>query len=139
MAKKEVSHSGIVQEITSDGKVKVSIISKANCLSCQLNKSCSASDLKEKIIDIDYYGGILKVGEIVDVSLKETAGFKALFLGYILPFLILFFTMITLTNLSSNELLVGMLSLSTLIPYYFALYLLKNIIKKEFSFFVHKQ
>ena len=139
MAKQEVSHSGVVQEIGADGKIKVSIISKAQCISCQLNKSCSVADVKEKIIEIDNYGGVLKIGEMVDVALKESTGFKALFLGYVLPFLILFITLIVASGYSENELFVGLLALSTLVPYYFALYLLQNVIKKEFSFFVHKQ
>ena len=139
MAKQEVSHSGVVQEITADGIVKVSIVSKAQCISCQLNKSCSISDVKEKVIEIDNYGGVLKIGEMVDVALKESTGFKALFLGYIFPFLFVFITLIVLTNYFDNELMVGLIALSTLIPYYFTIYLLQNVIKKEFSFFVHKQ
>ena len=138
MVKQEVSHSGIVQEVTEDGKVKVSIISKANCISCQLNKSCSASDIKEKIIEVDHFGGVLKIGEMVNVSLKESAGFKALFIGYILPFLILFTTLIVMTETTDNQLIAGLVALSTLVPYYFALYLLQNVIKKEFSFFINK-
>ena len=138
MANQEVSHSGVVQEVTSDGKVKVSIVSKAQCVSCQLNKSCSVADVKEKIIEIDNYGGVLKIGEMVDVALKESTGFKALFLGYVLPFLVLFITLIIASSYLDNELLVGLLALSTLVPYYFTLYLLQNVIKKEFSFFVHK-
>ena len=139
MSKQEVSHSGIVQEVSADGKIKVSIISKAQCVSCQLNSSCSASDVKEKIIEIDNYGGVLKIGEMVDVALKESSGFKALFLGYMFPFLILFTTLIISSHYIKNELYVGLISLSTLIPYYFSIYLLQNFIKKEFSFFVHKQ
>jgi sigma-E factor negative regulatory protein RseC len=139
MLSEEVSRSGIVQEIGANGKIKVSIISKAQCVSCQLNNSCSSSDVKEKVIEIDNFGGVLKIGEMVDVSLKESAGFKALFLGYILPFLILFITLIIASEYSNDELFVGLLSLSTLIPYYLTIYLLQNVIKKEFSFFVHKQ
>ncbi len=135
----DVSRSGVVQEIGANGKVKVSIISKAQCVSCQLNNSCSSADVKEKVIEIDNFGGVLKIGEMVDVSLKESAGFKALFLGYVLPFLILFITLIIGTKFSSNELYVGLIALSTLVPYYFAIYLMQNVIKKEFSFFVHKQ
>jgi sigma-E factor negative regulatory protein RseC len=138
VSKQEVSHSGIVQEISADGKIKVSIISKANCISCQLNKSCSASDTKEKIIEVDNYFGVLNIGETVDVSLKESAGFKALFIGYVLPFIILFITLIIMTKISDNELIAGVVSLLTLVPYYFALYLLQNVIKKEFSFFINK-
>jgi len=139
MLSEEVSRSGIVQEIGADGKIKISIISKAQCVSCQLNNSCSSSDVKEKVIEVDNFGGVLKIGEMVDVALKESAGFKALFLGYILPFLILFITLIIGTEFSSNELYVGLIALSTLVPYYFAIYLMQNVIKKEFSFFVHKQ
>ncbi len=134
----EVSHSGIVKEITPEGKIKISIVSKANCISCQLNGVCSASDVKEKIVEVDHYGGVLKIGETVNVALAENTGFKAMFLGYLLPFLILFTTLIVLTELKFDELTAGLLSLATLVPYYFTLYIFKNKIKKNFSFFVRK-
>ncbi len=139
MLSEEVSRSGIVKEVGANGKVKVSVISKAQCVSCQLNNSCSSADVKEKVIEIDNFGGVLKIGEMVDVSLKESAGFKALFLGYVLPFLILFITIIIGTKFSNNELYVGLIALFTLVPYYLTIYLLQNVIKKEFSFLVHKQ
>ena len=136
MSKNEVSHSGIIQEIVGN-TAKISIMSKAGCLSCAMNKSCSASDVKEKIIEVNNFAGNFRIGESVDVGLAESAGLKALFLGYLLPFLVLFITLIIASNFYS-ELTAGLIALFSLVPYYFSLYILQNRIKKEFSFLVHK-
>ena len=134
----EVKHDGIVQSIEGD-VVKVSIMSKASCISCQMNKSCSTSDLAEKIIEINRYDVNFNVGESVTVALAETSGLKALFIGYMLPFFILLATLIITMHYTQSELISGLASLAILVPYYFSLFVLNDFIKRQFSFFVHKQ
>jgi len=134
----QIEHSGIIKEIV-DNELKVSIINKSSCASCNLKGSCSVSDIQEKIIDVfvsnpkDY-----NVGESVDVFYKQSLGFRALFIGYLLPFLILLITMIVMLELTNKELLSGLVSLFSLIPYYLIVYLTRNRIKKTFSFSVKK-
>jgi sigma-E factor negative regulatory protein RseC len=135
--KTQITHTGKVIRILNN-KIEVGIISKANCISCQLNKSCSASDMKEKIVEIEHFEKVVKVGETVEIVLAQNAGFKALFLGYLFPFIVMFITLLTLSLLDVNELITGLISLFALIPYYLGLYLFRNKIKKEFSFFLHK-
>jgi len=134
----QVEHSGIIKDIRGN-EIQVSIINKSSCASCNLKGSCSVSDIQEKIIDVfvsnpdDY-----SLGEGVDVYYKQSLGFRALFLGYLLPFIIMLFSMIIMVSLSDNELLAGLVSLSSLIPYYLLVYLTRNKIKKTFSFSVKK-
>lgn len=134
----DVKHDGIVQSIDGD-KVFVSIIAKAACLSCQINASCSTSDMSEKIIEINRLGVDFKIGESVTVALKETSGLKALMIGYMIPFTILLITLLTIMEYTGDELMAGLVSLVILVPYYFLLFILRDKIKKQFSFFVHKR
>lgn len=135
---KQIEHEGIVKEITGND-LKVSIIAKSACLSCQLNTSCSVSDVEEKIIDVsvnnpDFY----QVGESIDVFFKQTLGYRALFLGYLLPFIIVLFVLIGTMFLTENEGISGLTALAVLFPYYLILYLKKDKIRKTFSFSIKK-
>lgn len=138
MAADEVSHDGIVKRIEGD-KVFVSIIAKAACLSCQMNNSCSTSELSEKLIEINRYDVNFTVGENVSVALKETSGIKALMIGYMIPFILMIATLIIVAEFTENEIIIGLSSLGILAPYYFSLFVLQDFLKKQFSFFVHKQ
>lgn len=134
----DVKHDGIVKSIEGD-KVFVSIISKAACLSCQVNSSCSTSDLSEKIIEVNRYDVNFSIGESVSVALKETSGLKALMIGYMIPFMVLIATLIVVLQYTGNELMAGLASLAILVPYYFVLFVLRDFLKKQFAFFVHKR
>ncbi len=134
----DVKHDGIVKSIEGD-KVFVSIISKAACLSCQVNSSCSTSDLSEKIIEVNRYDVNFSIGESVSVALKETSGLKALMIGYMIPFMVLIATLIIVLQYTGNELMAGLASLAILVPYYFVLFVLRDFLKKQFAFFVHKR
>jgi len=138
VAADEVSHDGIVKRIEGD-KVFVSIIAKAACLSCQMNNSCSTSELSEKLIEINRYDVNFTVGENVSVALKETSGVKALMIGYMIPFVLMIITLITVSEFTESEIIIGLSSLGILAPYYFSLFVLQDFLKKQFSFFVHKQ
>jgi len=131
---KVIEHKGVVGEISNDS-VTVRFISKTQCVSCQLNQSCAAADIKEKEVEIPLQNlsHTVNIGEEVDIQLAESVGAKALFLGYLLPFILVFVTLILVYVASHSEGYAGLLALSVLIPYYFILYLLKNKFKKSFS------
>lgn len=135
---KQIIHPGIIKSI-SGNELQVSIIAQAACASCTLKGACSVSEVEEKIIDIyvenpdDY-----KNGESIEVYFKQSLGFRALFLGYVLPFLILIVSLITLMSVTKKELLSGIISLLMLIPYYLILYYSRDKIKKTFVFSIKK-
>ena len=129
----EIQHEGIVQEITND-TIKVSIVSKASCISCQLKGVCSASDIEEKVIEVPNIYKSYVSGDKVNIILKESLGLKALFLGYLLPFLVVFITLLISSSLSKNELITGLLSIGVLVPYYSILYFIKPYLKKTFTY-----
>jgi sigma-E factor negative regulatory protein RseC len=71
---------------------------------------------------------------MVEVVGKTSQGFKALFYGYVFPFMLIMAILIILTSLQFSEGLSGLISLSVLVPYYFVLYLTRNKIRKSFEF-----
>jgi len=137
---KVVEHSGVVTRIVDD-KVQVSLLNVSACASCHAKGICAVSDAEQKIIDIDNFANIsgqYQIGESVNVSFQQSAGFKALLLAYILPFLLLFTTLIITWIISSNEALSGVFALGILLPYYLLLKLFNNRLNKTFSFTISK-
>jgi sigma-E factor negative regulatory protein RseC len=135
-SEKEVTHIGIVKQIENGG-IRVSIVTQSGCASCQIKGSCNMSEQKEKELEIDCIPSEYHIGQQVEVRLKESQGFHALFLGYILPFLVLIITMFLLSITTSNEGIIGLGAIASLVVYYGALMLFRDKIKKKFTYEVY--
>jgi sigma-E factor negative regulatory protein RseC len=137
MAEKRISHDGIVDSL--DGKeVVVRITSYAACSECHARGACNVTEEKEKFMRIKAGEERFQAGEKVRVILAQSLGFRALFLGYILPFLLVITVLLITTAAGLSELVTGLLSLSVLPPYYIGLKLFRNRLDRQFSFFLHK-
>jgi len=132
-----IEHKGIVKEI-SNGKLIVNIDTVSACGGCHASSICSAFNTTQKEIEISNFNSELKIGDLVTIYFKEKYGFIAVFLGYILPFLILIITLTVSYKITNLEGFSGLISLSSLTIYYLSLYLAKNKIKKTFSFSAEK-
>lgn len=133
---KEVTHNGIVKEIKEQG-IKVNIVVVAGCVSCELQSACNMSEKSDKEIDIKCNPKQFKVGQEVVVSMRSSQGFNAVFLGYILPFIVMIMVLITLSKVTTNELVIGVGSIASLIPYYLLLFTFRKQIGKNFSYHVN--
>lgn len=133
---KEVTHTGIVKSINSTG-ITISMIVNSGCASCQIKGSCNMSEQTEKELNIKCDSSSYKVGQMVLVRLQASQGFHALFLGYILPLIILIATVVIMMHLTQNEGISGLVGLSSLAPYYLVLYLRRNKIKNKFTYVVN--
>jgi len=134
----KIEHDGIVKDIVNNN-IKVSILSKAACLSCSLKGVCSMSEVEEKEIDIPLNEAPnMKKGDNVTVFYEKKLGFLALFLGYILPFLLIMTILIVGKQLSYAEEVYGVASILVLIPYYLILYLFKDKLRNHFRFSIEK-
>jgi sigma-E factor negative regulatory protein RseC len=131
-----IEHLGRVDAVTPND-IRVVIISQSACASCHAKGACTASDVSEKIVVISKTNHNFLVGETVKVLLKQSLGFKALFLGYILPLIVVIVSLFTYSAFLSEG-KAGLLSLATLLPYYAILYLFKNKISKQFNFDIEK-
>jgi sigma-E factor negative regulatory protein RseC len=133
MSGKEITHEGIVQEVRDD-HVVVSFITQPACTSCSIKNSCSLAKSEIKQLEVPASGIIYQAGEKVQISIGQSHGFRAVFLGYILPFIIVFVSLVILLKLTKNEPLAGIISISSLVPYYLLLWFTRDLINKSFKF-----
>ncbi len=134
---KEIEHPGVITNIDSS-KIKVNITTYSACSSCNAEGICSISDVKDKMVEVPNTGDFF-VGQEVQVILNQTLGFKALYLGYVQPFIVVLITLIITSSLTRNEVLAGLISLGALAPYYLVLYYYKEKIRNKFTFAIKKQ
>ncbi len=130
---KTVDHLGKVQEITSSD-VMVSILNHSSCSACHAKGACGMVDTTEKIVVVHKPNHNYQVGQDVRVILRQSLGFKALFLGYVVPFLLVLLILIVLSAFNVHEGRAGIASLAVLIPYYLGLYFFKDKVSKQFTF-----
>jgi sigma-E factor negative regulatory protein RseC len=127
-----ISHEGTVQE-TVNGSVLVRITSVSACAGCHSEGSCGMAGKEEKLIKVNGYYDV-SAGDNVTVIMKKSMGYRAVMLGYVLPFFTVIISLIVFNSLSFPELASGLLSMAVLIPYYTLLFLFKKRIDKEFTF-----
>ncbi|MBE6225243.1 MAG: RseC/MucC family positive regulator of sigma(E) [Bacteroidales bacterium] len=136
--KKSVSHKGTVIEIT-EGNIKVEIINKSMCAACHAKGFCSAGDTKDKIIDVAYYNkGEYSVGDEVEVVMKKSMGFKAVWISYVIPLAILLIFLLTLHCFNLTELQAGLSSILAVAVYYLVIYMFREKIADKFVFTIAK-
>ncbi len=135
----DIKHKGIIREINKD-VIRVELLESSDCVSCSAREFCSAGISGEKIIDVlnldqsDVDRKGYSIGDKVEVVISRSLGIKALFLGYIFPFIILVGVLFSLDRLFKQEWLTGIFALVSLGIYYFLLYLFREKINKKFIF-----
>ena len=134
---KSIEHKGRIESIDGN-KINVNFLAMSGCASCHAKGVCSAADMQEKSVEVFDFTNQYKLGEEVNVTLKQSLGFRALFLGYVLPFILILFILIILSAITKNEAISGIGALSVLVPYYLVLFLLKDKIRKKFTFTINK-
>lgn len=136
LSAKSIEHPGVISEV-SDTMVRVSFTAYSACSACHAKGICSAAEMQDKSVEIPRHEHF-DVDEKVKIILKQSLGYRALFLSYVLPFLIVLLTLVLFSVISDNELITGMISLTILFPYYLMIYLFRGQIKRDFSFFLKK-
>lgn len=127
----EIIHKGVLRK-NEVGKLEVEITDQVECSTCHVKGSCSAGGARDKIFPVDYDSNDFEPGELVTLHLSVKTAFKALFWAYIFPLILLLITIIISSTVFS-ELLTGLIAISSLVIYYFIIYLSKNYFNKEFS------
>ncbi|MFZ0281920.1 MAG: SoxR reducing system RseC family protein [Bacteroidales bacterium] len=127
-----IQHDGIVQKV-GDNSVLVTISSSSACSGCHAEGLCSISGKEEKTINVD---GKYKVspGDQVTVLMKQSMGYKAIVLSYLIPVVLVIACLLIMASLGVQELTSGLGSIAILVPYFFLLYLFRRKISKSFMF-----
>ncbi len=136
--KKSVAHKGTVIEITEEN-IKVEILNKSMCAACHAKGFCSAGDSKEKVIDVPYFNNReFKLGDEVEVVMKRSMGFRAVWISYVIPLVILMIFLLTLQGLGLGELFAGLCSVLAVSLYYLVIYLFRDKLSNKFVFTIAK-
>jgi len=135
MAEKRISHDGIIDSLEGDDVV-VRITGYADCQSCHARGACNVTD--EKYMKVRSGSGQFNTGDRVRIVLAQSIGFRALFLGYILPFFLVLTILLALSAAGFPEGVAGLASLASLLPYYLGLKLFRRRIERRFSLQLQK-
>ena len=130
----KISHSGIIHSIT-DGCIRVQIVQTSACAACKVASHCNAAESKIKIVDVmsNNTSGY-KVGQEVTVWASKDVANRALMLGFGVPFLLLICVLMVALKLTGNEGIAALAAIASLVPYYVALWLMRDKIQRDISF-----
>jgi len=128
-----ITHEGIVVETRGDGTADVEIITGNACSGCHAKSGCSLGSTDVRTIHIKS-AAKLSPGDKVTVEMEQSQGFRALAIGYVIPFLVLITAFTVFTFTGAGELSSALLSFGSLAVYYFIVWLLRGRIEKKFEF-----
>lgn len=130
-----IKHLGIVENINGS-RLKVKIVQSSACSACSVKGHCSASETKEKIIDVYNKNNVpCQVGERVMIVGTTSMGMKAVLLAFVLPFIVLLLALIISLKLTGgDEAVSALVSLGALVPYYLIIYICRNRLSRSFMF-----
>ncbi|MBQ2541367.1 MAG: SoxR reducing system RseC family protein [Paludibacteraceae bacterium] len=132
-----VHHEGVVLTV-KDGKARVEIVQTSACQACKAKHMCLSSESKSKLIDAEV-SGTLNPGDRVEVSVREQLAWRAVWIAYVLPFLVMIGVIAALSVWTDwNDAVVGGVSIAAIALYYLLLGLFKNRLQKQFSFTARK-
>ena len=130
----KITHSGIVKSI-ADGCIKVQIVQTSACAACKVASHCNASESKVKIVDVFTRDtNIYQIGQEVIVWASKDVANRALLLGFGAPFLLLICVLMIALKFFGDEGLAALAALASLVPYYLALWVMKDRIQRQISF-----
>lgn len=131
-----IKHEGVISKVNPNGYV-ISLKGNFNCEGCKAKSACGVSESNDKEIEIFDSNELYNLNESVTVSLKKDLGLKAVFWAYILPFILMMFTLI-ISSYFFAEWIAGILALCVLGPYYLMLFIFNNKFKKAFKLSILK-
>ena len=132
-----IEQKGIIEEVTGN-RIRVRMKLMSACENCKTKSICNIIDIQNNSIDIINKSKNYSIGDEVNIRITKSHGYKALFLGYILPFLLVLLFLIIFSGFGFNEILTGIISLSVLAIYYIILYYFRGSIRKAFIFTLRK-
>jgi sigma-E factor negative regulatory protein RseC len=130
-------HFGFIRAIDNN-EMEIGVDPPIACSSCEVSSSCGLSDLEEKLIQVKINSNEYDIGEKVQVTFEEKLSTIALLIVYIFPLLVIIVSIYIIQIYTDNELIVGLVALFSLVPYFLLFKLFDKKINKVFSFSIRK-
>lgn len=134
----EIAHEGRIVEITPQA-ITVEIVSSSACSACHAKGLCGVSESTVKKIQVPFDFGQWSVGQEVEVFLKKTMGYKAVWIAYVAPLGVLLAVLLGLMSAGLSELLSGLAAIAAVALYYFVIWLLRSRLRNEYTFYLRQK
>ena len=133
-----IRHTGVVKSITGN-MAHVEITQTSACSACKAKSMCMSAESQQKEMDVVLAESGIRVGDEVEVMVRERLAWKAVLLAYILPFVVMLGLIAVLDFATEwSEAVIGTLSLCGIALYYIGLSMFKGRLQKEFTFSARK-
>lgn len=134
----QVCSKAIVREINETYLIVEMTVSSA-CSSCHAKGACGASEQKQEKLKVTCADpSQYRLGELVNIELKQTLARKAVLIAYFFPFLVMIIGLFGIYAITKNELLSIGISIGGTTLYFFIISKLKDKLEKEFVLTVKK-
>jgi len=131
-------HPGVVKKIEND-IIYIDIEVMSACSQCHAHGYCSAFGKTDKVIEVPVIKyPDFKLGDNVNVLIKEVLGMHALMLGYIFPVIVLVLTLFVSYYITYKENISALITLLFVALYYFLLWVFRKKIQKHFTIEIEK-
>lgn len=135
---KDISHKGRVLEVTPQFTT-VEIISESACGACHAKGLCSLSDSKAKTVMVPTSGwDSFSPGDEVNVVLKLTMGYKAVWIAYVVPLFVLVAVLLGLVAAGVKDIYAGLGAIGAVALYYSVIFLLRSKLNNQYIFKIEK-
>ena len=138
MSSPEISHIGKIVAIDPDF-ITVEIVAESACATCHAAGMCGTADATHKAITVPATVGNWAVGQEVQVLLKRSMGFKAVWLAYAIPLAVLLAVLLGLNAAGVGELASGLVAIGAVALYYLVLLLFRDKLRNEYSFYIKEK
>ncbi len=138
MKNRQIVHRGVVESIKPQGVV-VGIMQEVACSSCAAASLCHVGEGKHRSIVVECNcSEIFVVGQQVRLVGQAKLGLRATLWAYAVPLASMVAVLIVVTHFTDSEGWGALAALLSLVPYYTALYLLRERLQRKFSFTIEK-
>lgn len=132
----EITHKGIITAIDPE-ITTIEIISESACSACHAKGLCSLGDAKVKEVQVRTSAWHPRqVGDEVEVALRKAMGYKAVFIAYGLPLVVLFVALFVLNAVGVGELWAGLGAIGAVLVCYLFIFLFRGKLSKEYTFYL---
>ena len=132
----EITHKGRIVAIDPE-ITTIEIIAESACAACHAKGLCGVGEEKVKQVMVRTSAWQPhQIGDEVEVVLKKAMGYKAVFIAYGLPLIVLFVVLTLLTQLGVPELYAGLGALGAVALCYLFIFLFRKKLSKEYSFYL---
>lgn len=132
----EITHKGRITDINPEFTT-VEIISESACASCHAKGLCGVGESKVKTVMVRTSAWEPRnIGDEVEVALRKVMGYKAVFIAYGLPLVVLVAALLLSSALGAGELASGLIAIGSVIICYLVIACFRKKLKNVYSFYI---